>query len=121
MNPQALQAAFGRPPVPEVLQNVAERSQAAMLEPINRYKSAMGRATTPAMQEALRRQTSPQNVAPEVPQTFAQQKPLSYYTDMWQRFHEDAPTYANAWRNLPGRYFESNPGYLRTMSEPTAT
>jgi hypothetical protein len=58
MNPQALQAAFGRP------QNFAEKSQAAMLQPIYDFTSALGRATTPAMQDALRRQASPQNVAP---------------------------------------------------------
>ena len=59
MDPQLMQGAFGRP------QTFAEKSQATMLEPLNRYKSALGRASSPAMQEALRRQTSLQNVAPE--------------------------------------------------------
>jgi len=67
MNPQLLQAAVGRQQrtvSSEVPQTFAEKSQAAMLRPIYHYTSALGRATTPAMQEALRRQTSPQNVAP---------------------------------------------------------
>jgi hypothetical protein len=59
MNPQLLQAAIGRP------QTFAEKSQESMLEPLNRYKSALGRASTPAMREALQRQASPQDVAPE--------------------------------------------------------
>jgi hypothetical protein len=34
----------------------AEKSQAAMLAPINRYKTPLGRAATPEMHEAVRRQ-----------------------------------------------------------------
>ena len=37
-------------------QTLAEKSQAAMLWPIYRYKSAVGRAATPQIEQALRRQ-----------------------------------------------------------------
>jgi hypothetical protein len=50
MNPQLLRAALGNP------QTFAEKSQTAMLSPINRYKTAIGRAATPEMAEAVRRQ-----------------------------------------------------------------
>jgi hypothetical protein len=141
MDPQLLQAALGRP------QTVAETSQASMLEPLNRYKSALGRATTPPMQEALRRQTSPQNGAPEGQQYLpgaplaeagaamsrygTWKNPMTPYVDQWQKFREGAPDYTDEWKkyqNLPPRFFElageSNPGqllYQRIMRGPTAT
>ena len=51
LNLDAMKAAIGRrQPL-----NFAEQSQAAMPEPINRWKTPLGRATTPEEYEAVRR------------------------------------------------------------------
>lgn len=49
IDPQAMNAAMAR-------RKFAEKDQSAMLEPINRYKTALGRASTPEMYEAIQRQ-----------------------------------------------------------------
>ena len=117
MDPQLMQGAFGRP------QTFAEKSQATMLEPLNRYKTPLGRASSPAMQEALRRQTSLQNVAPEG-QHYPPGAPLA---------DAGAAMGYGRWggydaNQFPEHYFaaagEANPGwqqYLRIMRGPTAT
>lgn len=51
INPDMVKAAIGRRQPP----NYAEQSRAAMLEPINRWKTPLGRATTPEEYEAVRR------------------------------------------------------------------
>jgi hypothetical protein len=37
--------------------------------------------------------------------------PMTPYVDQWKEYSAGAPGYVDAWRNLPGRYFESNPGW----------
>ena len=51
LDPQPMRDALAR----RGPQTFAEKSQTAMLEPINRYKTSLGRAATPEMLEAVRR------------------------------------------------------------------
>lgn len=49
IDPQAMNAAMAR-------RKFADKDQATMLEPLNRYKTALGRASSPEMYQAIQRQ-----------------------------------------------------------------